>query len=104
MHRSHPALRTGSLKLLGGDHQYLAYGRFSREEQFVILINNDDRPRRIRQSVWAAGLQQNCEMNRLLITSDEGYSFAPIRYQVREGKLEILMPAHGAAVFIAVHR
>ena len=103
MHRTHPALRTGSLKLLDGAHQYLAYARFNREEQFVVLINNGDRPRRVRQSVWAAGLPQNCEMNRLLITSDEGYSFAPIRYQVIEGRLEILLPAHGAAVFVRVH-
>ena len=103
MHRTHPALRTGSLKMLDGAHQYLAYARFSREEQFVVLINNDDRPRRVRQSVWAAGLPHNCEMSRLLITSDEGYSFAPIRYQVKEGRLEILLPAHGAAVFVRVH-
>ena len=89
--------------MLDGAHQYLAYGRFSREEQFVVLINNDDRPRHVRQSVWAAGLPHNCEMSRLLITSDEGYSFAPIRYQVKEGRLEILLPAHGAAVFVRVH-
>ena len=99
IHKEHQALRTGSLKMLGSDYQYLAYGRFTRDEQFVILVNNDDRARRVKQSVWAAGLPQNCEMNRLMITSDEGFSSVPIRYPVKEGKLEVLLPAHCAAVF-----
>ncbi len=99
LHRGSEALRTGSIKLLDRDYQYLAYARFNREEQFVVLVNNDERPRRVKQSVWAAGLPQNCEMDRLMLTSDEGYSSTPIRYPVKEGKLEMLLPAHGAALF-----
>ena len=99
IHKEHRALRTGSLKMLGAEYQYLAYGRFDREEQFIVLINNDDRARRVKQSVWAAGLPQNCECSRLMITSDEGFSSVPIRYPVKEGKLEVLLPAHCAAVF-----
>lgn len=100
LHRAHTAFRTGSLKLLAGEHQYLAYGRFNREEQFVILINNDERPRSVRQSVWEAGIPMDCELDRLMITSDEGFSFAPIRYTVRKGRVETMLPAHGAAVFM----
>ena len=99
IHKDYQALRTGSLKMLSADYQYLAYGRFCRDEQFVILINNDDRARRVKQSVWAAGIPQNCELSRLMITSDEGFSSVPIRYPVKEGKLEVLLPAHCAAVF-----
>ena len=47
IHKEHRALRTGSLKMLSAEYQYLAYGRFNREEQFVVLINNDDRARRV---------------------------------------------------------
>lgn len=99
IHRNHQALRTGSLKMLAADYQYLAYGRFDRKEQFVVLVNNDECPRRVKQSVWAAGIPQKCELNRLMITSDEGFSSIPIRYPVKEGKLEALLPAHCAAVF-----
>ena len=99
LHKSHQALRVGSLKMLAAEPQYLAYGRFNREEQFVVLINNDERPRRVKQSVWAAGLPLNCEVDRIVLTSDEGYSNVPIRYPIREGKLEVLLPAHCAAVF-----
>jgi hypothetical protein len=38
-------------------------------------------------------------MNRILITSDAGYNTQPIRYVVNEGKLEVNLPAHGAAIF-----
>ncbi len=99
IHKHSEALRKGSLKMLSGDYQYLAYGRFTREEQMIVLINNDDRSRRVKQSVWAAGMPRNCEMNRLLITSDEGFSTVPIRYPVKEGRLEVLLPAHAAAIF-----
>ena len=99
IHNRHQALRTGSLKMLSAEFQYLAYGRFNREEQLVILINNGENVRQVKQSVWAAGIPKNCECNRLMITSDEGFSVVPIRYTVREGKLEVLLPAHSAAVF-----
>jgi alpha-glucosidase len=99
IHKAHQAFRTGSLILLGSDYQYLAYGRFTGEEQFVILINNNSAVRTVKQPVWAAGIPQNCEMNRILITADEGYSAQPIRYPVNEGRLEVRLPAHGAAIF-----
>jgi alpha-glucosidase len=99
IHKAHRAFRTGSLKMLAADYQYLAYGRFTGEEQFVILINNDNTVKPVKQMVWPAGIPQNCEMNRILITSEEGYSTQPIRYPVNEGKLEVLLPAHGAAIF-----
>ncbi len=102
LHKAHQAFKTGSIKPLGGERGYISYARFTAEEQFVVLINSSDQPRRIKETVWPAGLRQNCEMNRILITSDEGYSFAPIRYQVREGRLEMLLPAHGAAIFVAL--
>lgn len=100
IHKKYQALRTGSFKMLAGEYQYLAYGRFTREEQLLVFINNDERPRRVKQSVWAAGLPRNCELNRLMITSDEGFSTVPIRYPVKEGKLEVLLPAHSAAIFV----
>lgn len=99
IHNRHQALRTGSLKMLSAEYQYLAYGRFNREEQFVVLVNNGERARQVKQSIWAAGIPKKCECDRLMITSDEGFSVVPIRYPVREGKLEVLLPAHSAAVF-----
>jgi alpha-glucosidase len=99
IHKDHRAFRTGSLIILSTDYQYLAYGRFTAKEQFVILINNNNAVKTVKQPVWAAGIPRNCEMNRILITADEGYSTQPIRYPVNEGKLEVRLPAHGAAIF-----
>lgn len=99
IHSGHQALRTGSLKMLTAKYQYLAYGRFDREEQFVVMVNNDERARQVKQPVWAAGFPQNGECDRVMITSEAGFSSAPIRYPVREGRLEVMLPAHCAAVF-----
>ena len=103
LHKSSDALKTGSYKLLAGEYQYLAYARFNRKDQFVILVNNHDREKIVKQSVWAAGIPQNCEMDRVMITSDAGYSTHVIRYQVKEGKLEITLPSHSAVVLKRCH-
>ena len=103
LHKSSDALKTGSYKLLAGEYQYLAYARFNRKDQFVILVNNHDREKIVKQSVWAAGIPQNCEMDRVMITSDAGYSTHVIRYQVKEGKLEITLPSHSAVILKRCH-
>ena len=40
--KENPALRTGSVKFLNGEDNLLCYGRFNREQQFVIIVNNDE--------------------------------------------------------------
>ncbi|MDD6037510.1 MAG: alpha-glycosidase, partial [bacterium] len=99
IHKREKALRTGSFKMLWGEYGYLAYARFTRTEQLVVLINNSNEVKDVKQKVRDAGIPFECELDRLMITSEEGFSFAPIRYPVSGGKIEVVMPAHSAAIF-----
>ena len=42
IHKAYQSLRTGSLKFVYGAYGVIGFGRFNEEEQFVILVNNND--------------------------------------------------------------
>lgn len=98
IHKENEALRTGSLKFLGGDYQMLCYGRFNREQQFVIIVNNDDGQRSMKVSVWAAGLQRETRLEQVMYTTKDGHSIVPVIYKVEGGYLEISLPGNSAVV------
>lgn len=91
IHRENEALRTGSLKFLQGDDDLLCYGRFNRKQQFVIIVNNAEEERKLELSVWPAGIPKDCMMERIMITTETGYSPMPKQYEIKEGILEITM-------------
>lgn len=98
IHKENPALRTGSLKLLGGDYQMMCYGRFNREQQFVVILNNDDVQRSMKVSVWATGLRKETKLEQIMYTTKDSYSMAPVIYEVHSGYLNISLPAHSSVV------
>ena len=93
-----PALRKGSMKYLDADYNYLAYARFDREDQCVVLVNNNDHEITKRVSVWEAGTPKEGTMVQLLITDDCGYSLENREYEIRAGKIEITLPKTSAVV------
>lgn len=98
IHKENEALRTGSVKFLGGDYQMLCYGRFNRAQQFVIILNNDKVQRSMEVSVWAAGLKKESRLEQVMYTTKDSYSMAPIVYEVHSGYLNISLPANSALV------
>ena len=40
IHKEHPALKTGSLKILGGEENILSYARFKGHDRIIVVINN----------------------------------------------------------------
>lgn len=98
IHKQYEAFRTGSVKLLNGEDNLLCFARFSRREQFIILLNNDKGRRELKADVWLAGLPKECEMEQIMYTTRENYSMAPVTYRVRDGRLAIELPGRSALV------
>lgn len=98
IHKQNPALRTGSVKFLHGEDNFLCYGRFNSQQQFVILINNDDRSRHVNLSVWEVGVPKYGILEQALFSHDAGYSLAPVHYEVENGRLDITLPRHSALI------
>ena len=98
IHKENPALRTGSVKFLNGEDNLLCYGRFNREQQFVIIVNNDENIRHIDLSVWAVGLPKHGTLEQILFTSENGYSISSVSYDIVNGRLDITLPKHAAVI------
>ena len=58
IHKEYGFLREGSLKFLWNDYQGLCYGRFSNDEQMIVILNNRDYDRDVEIEVWQTGISR----------------------------------------------
>jgi len=96
-----PELRRGATKDLTREYNILAYGRFTIEEQTVIIINNNDESRDLDLKVANLGIASDSSVVRLIYTNQEGYSTDHEIFAVVNGHLKLTMPAKSGAVFKA---
>ncbi len=98
IHKSHKEFLTGSLKYLCADYNLIGYGRFTRESQSVILVNNNDYEVTKEVSVWYLGIPKECVLSCLMLTMAEGYSTESKQYPVISGKVKVTLPATSAII------
>ncbi len=91
IHKSNPELISGSIKELYSEYNVIAYGRFLKEEQSVIILNNNDMEQTIKLPVWLLQIPKECMLEQLFVTSKEGHSTQWRTYQVQEGMLTITL-------------
>ena len=96
--RENPELRTGSLKYVDSDCNFLAYGRFNKQGQCLILINNNDHAIEKSLFVWELGTPKHGKMKVLLWTDEMGYNLKAKEYEVVAGKIRIQLPKTCAVV------
>ena len=92
IHKQNPEFLTGSLKSMEADHNVIGYGRFTREEQSVVLINNNGHEITKDISVWYLGTPKECTMKRLILTTADGFTTEEKEYPVIAGKVQITLP------------
>lgn len=98
IHKSHQELKTGSIKYIDSDYNYMAYGRFNRGEQCVIVVNNNSHEVDKEVTVWEANIPRTGTMVQLIRTCQEGYSTEPVEYRIYAGKIRILLPGFSAVI------
>lgn len=99
--KQNPALRNGSLKALASDYGLIAYGRFTKESRCVVVVNTLNESRTAQIPVWQIGITDQEQMNRRMLTCEDGYNVGLLPCQVKDGSLEVEIPAKGAAVLVA---
>ncbi|MBQ2275951.1 MAG: glycoside hydrolase family 13 protein [Lachnospiraceae bacterium] len=92
IHKKSDALMRGSLKFLYGEQNVISYGRFTNEEEVVVILNNDEAEKTIKIPVWEIGIFDNEVLVSLLTTSEEGHSKEKTEYIVEKGFITITMP------------
>lgn len=98
IHKEHKEFLTGSIKYIESDYNVIGYGRFTRQGQSVILVNNNDHEITKEMSVWYLGIPKECTMKQLILTTAEGYTVEEKEYAVISGKVTVTLPATSAII------
>ena len=98
LHKAYPEIRTGSIVCLGTDYNYLAYGRFTRQAQTIVLVNNNDHEIEKKVSVWITGVPKTTMITKVFTSTADGYSTDTEEIPVLFGKVELKLPAFSATV------
>ena len=94
----HPVFKTGSIKMVDSDYNFLVYGRFDRNEQFLILINNNDHEIFRNLTVWEIGTTRSGIMKTVFRSDRNGYSLTGDEYKLSGGLLDIAIPPESATI------
>ncbi len=98
VHKSCKELLTGSLKHVVSDYNVIGYGRFNKEAQTLVVVNNNEAAMIKEISVWELGVPRDCAMELQIMTSKDGYSTKKMQFPVVSGKVMINLPAKSGIV------
>ena len=98
IHKEHPALKNGSLKILSGEENILSYARFKGHDRIIVVINNRSERAEVKVPVWEAEIPIKCRMKRLLYSYKDGYTTEYEEYLVEDGEVVANMGPHSALV------
>ncbi|MCM1086618.1 MAG: glycoside hydrolase family 13 protein [Muribaculaceae bacterium] len=98
IHKRNEEFMTGSLKHMEADYNVIGYGRFTRNQQSLVLINNNDYEITKELSVWYLGTPKECILKRLILTTADGFTTETKEYPVIAGKVQITLPPTSAII------
>lgn len=98
IHKENREFLTGSLKYMEADYNVIGYGRFNRQEQSLILVNNNQHEITKELSVWQIGTPKEGVMKRLMLTTAEGFTGEKTDYPIIKGKVKVTLPPTSAIV------
>ena len=100
LHKEYEVIRKGSLNFLWNDYQGLSYGRFSDNEQMIVILNNLAEDREIEVEVWQTGIsrQEDTVFERVMLTYRAGYTEEKDSYIARGGIVRLNVPGYGAVI------
>ncbi len=98
MRKSYQVLRTGSIKILTGEHGVISYARFNQEDQFVIIINNNPYEVVITVPVWQAGIAYDHPLVRMFYTDMVSFGLETANYFTQQGTIQMRMNAYSSVI------
>ena len=99
IHKTHTALRGGSLEFLLTGQGILSYGRWNVSQYLICSFNNNHEAANLTIPVWRTGCPENCDAQRILLTHNNDFSTEMRNYKVDGGLLHIQLPPHSSAIF-----
>lgn len=88
----------GSVKIMETDYNFLAYERFTGEEQMLMVFNNSYEQMERVLHVRNIGVDDSDMLIRLIETDHNGFDTDLICYDVRGGEVRVTLPPTSAMV------
>ena len=98
IHKTCKEFLTGSLKYMEGDYNVLSFGRFTRQAQSLIVVNNNDHEITKEFSVWYLGVPMECIMKQMILTTADGYTTKEKEYSIVSGNVTVTLPPTSAII------
>lgn len=98
LRKDNDELRNGSLKYVDAGYNFLAYGRFHRDGQCLILINNNNEDVEKEIEAWEIGTAKSGRMITILQTSEGSYTLGGAVYEMHAGRIKITLPRTSATI------
>ena len=104
VHKSCKEFLTGSLKHVISDYNVIGYGRFNKDSQSLIVVNNNDSDMVKEISVWELGIPRECAMEQLILTTQDSYTTKKVHFPVISGRVMVNLPPKSAIVLRHVNK
>ncbi|MCQ2491523.1 MAG: glycoside hydrolase family 13 protein [Lachnospiraceae bacterium] len=100
IHKKYPAFMEGSVKYLSGEKDMFSYGRFTKKDQAVVILNNSDEDREITIPVWEIGAGDK-KMVQIMQCSAQGHQETRVTYPGYHGYVTMIVPKKSGTVLHA---
>lgn len=104
VHKTCQELLTGSLKHVVSDYNVIGYGRFNKDAQTLVVVNNNDSPMIKEVSVWELGVPRDCAMEQLILTTKDGFTTKKAQFPVVSGRVMVNLPPKSGIVLRHVNK
>ena len=98
IHKENQEFLDGSLKFVLSEPNVIAYGRMRKGEASLIVINNSEETIAKDISVWYLGVPMESIMERVMLTTADGFDESVEEEMVIAGKVHIELPKTSAVV------
>lgn len=101
IHKSHEALKTGSIMYLLEEYNILSYARFTKDEIMIILLNNNENSYHmdVQVPVERLGLSDGDKVKMIFRSNISGFSVKEHIREIENGHLRVGVDAYSAVIF-----
>ena len=98
IHKESAALKRGSIKMVATDYQFICYGRFLKDERYLIVFNNSNAPMQRQIRTYDIGITDEDNVIQIMQTDANGYHTDRVFHEVRSGEIAMTLPPLSATV------
>ncbi|PKM95370.1 MAG: alpha-glycosidase [Firmicutes bacterium HGW-Firmicutes-1] len=94
--KEYPCLKSGSIKFLYGENNVISYGRWDKQHEIIIAVNNSKEEKTVKIPVWEIGIRNSDTLEQMFESNVDGFSTEDKLHFVYNEKLILkMMPYSG---------